>query len=108
MKTIFMALLVTTSLPAFADYFGCHLKVVGSTTVTNQAEYGGRSTEVSLDGFICKGTMDAEGNVTTSLTDTNYYGTESSTAPYYSEVEILDWPQCEVSRLLATCSCGLE
>lgn len=68
MKTLILVITVFVSLPAFADYFGCDLKVGNDQVVTAEAEYRGRSVSVSSKGWTCSGTIDNNIIVTAKLT----------------------------------------
>jgi hypothetical protein len=52
MKFAGVILLATLSLPAFADYFGCELRV-NQRRIDAEAEYHAMDVAVELDGYRC-------------------------------------------------------
>lgn len=67
-KTMTLALLSTClSFSAYADYFGCDLKVGHDPKVTLEAEYRGREVTVSHKGWTCHSVIASDGTVTVQL-----------------------------------------
>lgn len=67
MKTMIFVITTFLSVPAFADYFGCDLKVGSDRTMTVEAEYRGREVTLSSKGWTCSGVIDGNMMVTATL-----------------------------------------
>lgn len=109
MKHIFLTTaLALFSGSAFADYFGCMLKVNGHDWVDAEAEYRGRSVSVTEAGFKCDAVIDQNIFVTTTLTSLTNDHSAQAAARAKSEAELWTVNSQGDGLDYASCECGLR
>ncbi len=109
MKHIFLiSALALFSSSAFADYFGCMLKVNGHDWVDAEAEYRGRSVSVTVAGFRCDAVIDQNIIVTTTLTSLTNDQSVQAAARASAETELWTVDSQGDGLDYASCKCGLR
>lgn len=110
MKTLIFVITAFLSVPAFADYFGCDLKVGHDPVITAEAEYRGRSVSVSSKGWTCSATIDNNIIVTATLTSpqANASSTASDRGSVRTGFAIQDVNDEEGMFISGSCNCGLR
>lgn len=109
-KTLLVLALACLSNFAFADYFGCELKIDGERTIDVEAEYRGREVSVSKNGWTCESTID--GNilvyVTLSYPELNASSSVVDKASAKTSLKLQN-PAGQLGEYLsAECKCGLR
>ncbi len=68
MKQFLSALILVLSSSAYADYFGCDLRV-NNEAAGEEAPYRGREVRVELNNYLCEAVIDQNVIVTTKVTN---------------------------------------
>lgn len=102
MKTIVAILALSLSSFAYADYFGCDLKVGNGPIVGAEAEYRGREISVSYEDWVCEAKIDNKIQVSMQISNPKLgvQGQASNRASV--EMEIL------TDTGIVSCKCGLR
>ncbi len=109
MRHIFLiSALALFSGSAFADYFGCMLKVNGQDWVDAEAEYRGRSVSVTVADFQCDAVIDQNIVVTTTLTSLTSDQSAQASARAKSKAELWTVNSQGDGTDYASCECGLR
>lgn len=107
MKLLLIAMVLSLSTPAFADYFACEL-VNGFIKTEAEAEYRVREVSITERPFACHGRLlsDARVSVTISSTEVSYSVTEIGRGTVSAELTSLDVHGD--GQDTGTCTCGLR
>jgi hypothetical protein len=108
MKALLAALIFLSSTPAFADYFGCELKVGYFNKAEVEAEYRVLNAEVTLRPFKCEGHVDKNGFVVTTISSTEIEHSKSASDRGRSTVELTSLDIWGDGQDTGVCSCGMQ
>lgn len=110
LKAMIFVITAFLSVPAFADYFGCDLKVGHDRTITAEAEYRGREISVSSKGWTCSGVIDGNMMVTATLTSpqANANGVATGRGSARTGFGIQDVNDEEGEFIYGSCLCSLR
>ncbi len=102
MKTIVWIFALSLSSFAYADYFGCDLKVGNSPRVGAEAEYRGREISVSFEDWSCEAKIDQNIQVSMQISNPKLgiQGQASNRASVEMELQTDDG--------IVSCKCGLR
>lgn len=108
MKIVFFITATFLSVPAFADYFSCHLKVGEEAVVSQVSDYKILESKVVTENWTCEGSSDDTGLVTVKLRNKGIYGEEKAQNRLFSTVEVRDVFLYDMPDFVASCTCGWE
>jgi len=108
MKMVLCALVLLASTSAFADYFGCDLRVNGTQRVDDEAPYRGREVRVEIAGYACAAVIDQNIEVTTELTSLLTAEGAEARGRASAAVRLEAFNPATNSIDVVTCKCGLR
>lgn len=107
-KIMLVSLVALFTASAFADDFSCTLRSGYFNRAKEMAPYRGREVTVKLGTFVCKGVIDNNIVVTTTITSTETGETASKSSRASSVAELTALNQWGDGQDHGTCECGLE
>lgn len=107
MKNLLCLTALVFSTGAYADYFGCELKV-NELRKDAEAPYRGREVEVELDTYKCEAVIDSEIVVTTKVTNLLMGSYAEASARASSSVNFESYNPSTNQLDKVICSCGLN
>ena len=108
MKSLFAALLVLVSAPAFADTFSCTLEVGYFEKETIEAPYQGREASITLRPFKCDGSLLSDGSVAVRISSTEVEQQEYSSGKGLVSVTMTGLDTFGDGLETGVCTCGLN